>query len=118
MRRTDRHGRAVVGKLLPYLGNRIRFDLLTLPSDASVGAVVKIVVPRSQGGVRVDFEEHRVRSAILKIVQADGSLLPPMTPVQVAGVAGAFVAGNVAMFRSSYPASKVIASSRCQRVAQ
>jgi outer membrane usher protein len=92
--RTDRYGRVVVGNLLPYLGNRISIDPLTLPIDATVGAVVKIVVPRSQGGVRVDFDVHRVRSATLTIVQADGSLLPPTTPVEVVGVARAFVAGN------------------------
>jgi len=37
---------------------------------------------------------QRVRSATLTIVQADGSVLPPTTPVEVVGVARAFVAGN------------------------
>ncbi|MEO6018376.1 MAG: fimbria/pilus outer membrane usher protein, partial [Polaromonas sp.] len=92
--RTGRDGRAIVGNLLPYLGNRISIDPLTLPMDASVGEIVKIVVPRSQGGVRVAFDVQRVRSATLKIVQADGSALPPTTPVEVAGVARAFVVGN------------------------
>ncbi|WP_372825499.1 fimbria/pilus outer membrane usher protein [Polaromonas sp.] len=92
--RTNRNGRAMVGNLQPYLGNRISIDPLTLPMDASVGAVVKIVVPRNQGGVRVAFDVQRVRSATLTIVQADGSLLPPTTPVEVVGVTRAFVAGN------------------------
>ena len=91
---TDQRGRAVVSNLLAYQKNHIRIDPLTLPMEASVNDVEKIVIPRSQGGVLVDFEVLKTRSAILRIVQTDGNPLPPWTPVEVAGMERAFVSGN------------------------
>jgi outer membrane usher protein len=91
---TDPRGRAVVGNVRPYQENHIRIDPVTLPLEASVAAVEQTVVPRKQGGVLVDFKLRRVRSATLTVVQADGTLLPPWTPVEVAGMDNAFVSGN------------------------
>lgn len=90
---TDKRGRAVVSNLRAYQQNRIGIDPLKLPMDAVVGAVEKMVVPRAQGGVVVDFGVRRVRSATLTIVQADGTPLPAWTPVEVVGIEGAFVSG-------------------------
>lgn len=91
---TNQQGRAVVSNLRPYQKNRIGIDPLTLPLEVSLGEVEKIVVPRSQGGVLIDFEVRKVRSATLTIMQADGTPLPPWTPVEVVGIADAFVSGK------------------------
>lgn len=91
---TDQRGRAVVTNVRAYQENRIRIDPVTLPLEASVSAVEQTVVPRKQGGVLVDFKVRRVRSATLTIVQADGTLLPPWTPVEVVGMENAFVSGK------------------------
>jgi outer membrane usher protein len=91
---TDSHGRAVVPNLRAYQQNRISIDPVTLPLEASVSEIEQIVVPRKQGGVLIDFKVRRMRSAILTIVQADGTLLPPWTAVEVTGMENAFVSGN------------------------
>jgi outer membrane usher protein len=91
---TNERGSALVSNVRSYQENRISIDPVTLPLEASVSAVEQTVVPRKQGGVLVDFKVRRVRSATLTIVQADGTLLPPWTPVEVAGMENAFVSGN------------------------
>lgn len=90
---TDKSGRAVVSNLRAYQQNRIGIDPLKLPMDAVVGAIEKMVVPRAQGGVLVDFGVHRVHSATLTVLQADGTPLPAWTPVEVVGIEGSFVSG-------------------------
>lgn len=91
---TNARGRAVVGNLNAYLENRISIDPLALRMDLSMGAVEKIVVPRSQGGVLVEFDVRPVRHATLTLVWPAGLPLPPWTPVEVVGVAQVFVMGN------------------------
>ncbi|MFZ6849200.1 fimbria/pilus outer membrane usher protein [Undibacterium sp. RuRC25W] len=91
---TNQRGRAVVSNLQPYQENRISIDPLSLPIDAAMNEIEKSVIPRSKGGVIIDFEVRRVRSATLVIIQADGQPLPPWTPVDVVGMEHPFVSGN------------------------
>ncbi len=90
---TNARGRAVVSPLRAYQENSVSLDPLTLRMDTTVSSVKKGVVPRSQGGVRVDFEAHQARSVTLTVLLPDGMVLPPWTPVEVAGVAKVFVTG-------------------------
>jgi len=90
---TDSHGRAIVNNLQPYQVNHISVDPLSLPMDMAISEVEKSVVPRSQGGVLVDFGIRRLRSVTLQIVQADGTPLPPWTPVRVHGMDKTYVVG-------------------------
>ena len=92
--RTDKNGRAIVTNLHAYQENRIAIDPVSLPMDVAMGDVVQEVVPRSRGGILVDFAVRRVHSATLSIVQADGTLLPAWTPVEVAGVETPYISGN------------------------
>jgi outer membrane usher protein len=92
--RTNAAGRAVVVNLHPYQPNHIGIDPLKLPVEASVNEIEKIVVPRSRGGVIVDFAVRRIRSATLTIVQADGEPLPPWTTVEIVGSEQTFVSGK------------------------
>ena len=90
---TNARGRAVVSQLRAYQENTISLDPLTLRIDTTVGSVSKTVVPRSQGGVRVDFEAHQARTVTLTVRLPDGTALPPWTPVKVIGAAKVFVTG-------------------------
>jgi len=90
---TDRSGRMIVTNLRAYQENRIAIEPVTLPMDVTIGEFVRTVVPRRQGGVLVNFSVRRVRTATLRIVQADGSPLPAWTPVEVVGAQEAFTAG-------------------------
>jgi len=92
--RTNRNGHLVVNNLRDYEQNHISIDAATLPLEASVGEIEQIVVPRSHGGVLVDFAVNKVRSVILTILQTDDTPLPPWTPVEVSGVSQIFVTGR------------------------
>jgi outer membrane usher protein len=91
---TNARGRAVVGPLRAYQDNNISLDPLTLKIDTTINAVKHTVVPRSQGGVLVDFEARQVRRATLTLRQIAGTVLPPWTTVEVRGVASGFVVGQ------------------------
>lgn len=92
--RTNRRGQALVPNLQAYQPNRISIDPLPLPLDTVIDTVEQIVIPRSQGGVLIDFRLSRMHSAILAIVQEDGTPLPPWTVVEVIGIARTYVTGN------------------------
>ncbi len=91
---TNRRGRAVVGDLRPYQENLVGIDPLALRMDMAIGKTQQIVIPRSRGGVLIDFEVRPVYGATLAIVQSDGQPLPPWTPVEVEGGNGPFITGN------------------------
>ena len=91
---TDQSGRALVSNVRPYEDNHISIDPLSLPMEASVNEIEKIVMPRRRGGVLVDFDVHTVRSATLTILRTNGTPLPPWTKVEVVGTEGVFVTGN------------------------
>jgi len=91
---TNARGRAVVGPLRAYQDNNISLDPLTLRLDTTVSAVKHTVVPRSQGGVLVDFEARQVRRVTLTVRDLAGTVLPPWTEVEVRGVAQGFVVGQ------------------------
>jgi outer membrane usher protein len=90
---TDAHGLAVVSNLQPYQASRISIDPLTLPMNVSVNEVEKKVVPRSRGGVWVDFELRTVHAAIVRVIFADGTPLTPWTTVSEVGTDRTFVSG-------------------------
>lgn len=91
---TNARGRAVVGPLRAYQDNNISLDPLTLRMDTAVNAVKHTVVPRSQGGVLVDFHARQMRRVTLTVLDLAGSELPPWTAVEVRGVAQNFVIGH------------------------
>jgi outer membrane usher protein len=92
--RTRADGSALVNNLRAYQDNRISLDPLALPLNSSMGAMTQTVQPRWMGGVQLDFSVHPVIGMTLTVEQADGSLLPPWTAVQVQGLAQSFVVGR------------------------
>jgi outer membrane usher protein len=92
--RTRADGTALVNNLRAYQDNRVSVDPLAVPLDSSVGAMSRTVQPRWLGGVVLDFEVHPVIGMTLVVSQADGTLLPPWTSVELAGASQSFVTGR------------------------
>ncbi|UUX97689.1 fimbria/pilus outer membrane usher protein [Aquabacterium sp. J223] len=83
--RTDARGRAIVPGLRAYDDNRLGLELKDLPFDAELDAAELQARPRARAGVRVQFPVRRVRAASFRLVQADGSAVPPGSRVRVVG---------------------------------
>jgi len=91
---TNWRGRAVVGPLQAYQDNHISIDPLSFSLDTTANAIKKTVVPRSQGGVMLDFELRQVHRFTLTLVQINGAVLPAWTEVEVSHVTQTFVVGH------------------------
>jgi outer membrane usher protein len=83
--RTDARGRAMVPGLRAYDDNRLGLELQDLPFDAELDAAEVQTRPRERAGVRVQFPVRRMRAASFRLVQADGSAVPPGSRVRVVG---------------------------------
>jgi outer membrane usher protein len=73
---TNGQGLAFVPGLLPYQANVLEIDPTELPFDAAVGNTRLEVTPYARSGVVVDFAVRRSRSALIEMVQRDGSAVP------------------------------------------
>jgi outer membrane usher protein len=74
--RTNRHGIAVVPRLLPWQSNPVRLEIDQLPLDATVDAVELDAVPWARSGTVVRFPVRRSQGALVRLVRADGTPLP------------------------------------------
>ena len=74
--RTNRSGLALVPGLLPYQPNVIEIDPTEISLDAELSATRLEVVPYARSGVTVDFGVKQSRSALVQLVQVDGSPVP------------------------------------------
>jgi outer membrane usher protein len=92
--RTRADGTALVNNLRAYQDNRVSVDPLAVPLDSSMGAMSRTVQPRWLGGVALDFDVHPVIGMTLVVRQADGTLLPPWTSVELTGNPRSFVTGR------------------------
>ncbi len=66
----------MVPRLRPFERNNLRIDLADLPWDAQAPGDQLAVRPYNRHGVAVDFKVRAARAAILRVVLADGTLLP------------------------------------------
>jgi outer membrane usher protein len=89
--RTDTRGLALVPGLLPYQANALEIDPSELPLDVDVRQSRIEVMPYARSGVLVDFELRRSRSALVELVQVDGSAVPVGAHVQRVGSDVTFV---------------------------
>jgi outer membrane usher protein len=71
--------------LRAYDDNRLGLELQDLPFDAELDAAEVQTRPRERAGVRVQFPVRRMRAASFRLVQADGSAVPPGSRVRVVG---------------------------------
>jgi outer membrane usher protein len=91
--RTDDHGRALVTGLRGFERNRLGIEGADLPLDAQIDALQIEIVPGRDSGVSVRFPVQRARAATLRLVTADGTVVPPGSRVRVDGAARDFPVG-------------------------
>ncbi len=83
--RTGADGTLILPRLPSYTPVNIAIDPTTIPLDASVGETVQKVVMLNRTGIVVNFESHRERNALIRLVLPDGSPLPAGAVARIAG---------------------------------
>ncbi len=83
--RTDKDGKALVPRMLPYQPNSIRLDPNELPISAELDSIEQIVVPGNRSGVIVKFPVRSGRGALVKIVFDDGEPAPAGAEIELVG---------------------------------
>jgi outer membrane usher protein len=74
---TDAQGRALLPRLIAFSDNKISIDANDLPFDATLDGSDSIsVAPYYRSGVVVDLPVRRFKSALVALVQADGTPVP------------------------------------------
>lgn len=77
---TDANGRAVVPGLRAHVAQRLSIDAEALPMEAALdGGVERTVVPPARSGMRIDMGVRSQRLLRLRLVDAQGTPLPPGT---------------------------------------
>ena len=88
--RTNKDGKALVPRLLPYQENSIRLDPSELPISAELDSIEQVVVPGNRRGVIVKFPVRSGRGALIKIVFDDGEPAPAGAEIELIGDKQAF----------------------------
>lgn len=83
--RTNKDGRALVPRLLPYQANSIRLDPSELPISAELDSIEQVVVPGNRNGVIVKFPVRSGRGALIKIVFDDEQPAPAGAEIELIG---------------------------------
>ncbi|MGB4117164.1 MAG: fimbria/pilus outer membrane usher protein [Polaromonas sp.] len=83
--RTDKDGKALVPRLLPYQPNNIRLDPSELPISAELDSIEQVVVPGNRSGLIVKFPVRSGRGALIKIVFDDGEPAPAGAQIELVG---------------------------------
>jgi len=80
--RIDGRGRAVVSSLTPFARNELELDPSGLPLNVELKSTSQQVAPTSGAVVKVKFDTANAgRSAVIRVKNADGTLLPFGTEV-------------------------------------
>ncbi|WP_411878439.1 fimbria/pilus outer membrane usher protein [Polaromonas sp. YR568] len=83
--RTNKDGKALVPRLLPYQSNSIRLDPSELPISAELDSIEQQVVPGNRTGVIVKFPVRSGRGALVRIVFDDGEPAPAGAGIELIG---------------------------------
>ena len=70
--KTDKHGVALVPRLLAYQPNSLSIDEQDLPINAQVGDLQRTATPWFRSGIVIDFPVTRSLSAEMRVVDANG----------------------------------------------
>ena len=89
--RTGPNGTLVLPRLRPFDRNQVRIELADLPWDAHVAGDERSVRPYDRHGIVVDFRAGPARAAIIRVLLATGSPLPPGSTVRLDGAAVDFI---------------------------
>jgi outer membrane usher protein len=83
--RTDKKGRILLDRLLPYQANRVSVDPNKLPMDARVSKASVSITPAYRSGAVVRFPVSRANAVTLRLVQSGGSPVPAGAEVRLDG---------------------------------
>lgn len=83
--RTDRKGRVLLDRLLPYQANEISVDPNKLPMDAKIQKASMSVTPAYRSGAVVRFPVSRANAVTLRLMQPDGKPVPAGAEVRLDG---------------------------------
>jgi outer membrane usher protein len=82
---TDREGRVLLDRLLPYQTNQVSIDPTELPMDATISSPSMTVTPAYRSGVSVKFPVSRADSMTMRLVQVNGQPVPAGAEVMLEG---------------------------------
>lgn len=74
--RTDAHGRVLVDALRAYERNAVSVDPVEVPMDGAIAETTIVVTPAFRSGAVVRFPVTRAHAATMRLVQADGTVVP------------------------------------------
>lgn len=74
--RTDAHGRVLVDALRAYERNEVSVDPVEVPMDGAIAQTTIVVTPAFRSGAVVTFPVTRAHAATMRLVQADGTVVP------------------------------------------
>jgi outer membrane usher protein len=83
--RTDKKGRVLLDRLLPYQPNEVSVDPNKLPMDARISKASMTVTPAYRSGAVVRFPVSRANAVTLRLVQAGGTPVPAGAEVRLDG---------------------------------
>lgn len=83
--RTDSNGNIFIPRMLPYQHNPIRIELDDLPMDAMITEDQMDLIPYYQSGLVANFAVRPSASATVKLVQANGEVVPSGAEVRIIG---------------------------------
>ena len=83
--RTDRKGRVLVDRLLPYQANQISVDPNKLPMDAKISKASMSVTPAYRSGAVVRFPVSRANAVTLRLLRPGGVPVPAGAEVRLDG---------------------------------
>lgn len=94
---TDKNGNVLVPDLLSYRNNDIRIDQNQLPLNAQVDATELNVIPYYRSGLLIKFPVQPSHAAVVHLIQADGTIVPPGAMVTVEKHQQSFPVGEEGM---------------------
>lgn len=83
--RTDKKGRVLLDRLLPYQVNQVSVDPNKLPMDAKIQKASMTVTPAYRSGAVVKFPVSRANAVTLRLVQSGGAPVPAGAEVRLDG---------------------------------
>ncbi len=80
---TNDNGLALVPNLIPYQGNQISIDPISIPLDLEIKEVRKNQTPFAKSGVLYDFQIRKTKNILMKLIRKDNSFVPLGSRVHV-----------------------------------
>lgn len=82
---TNRKGKALIPRLMPYQNNAIQLDPRELPISAAIDSIEELAVPSYRSAVKISFPVRSGRGALLRLVLDDGDVAPMGALVNIQG---------------------------------